>query len=150
MTAHYLFKTEPDEYSLDDLARDGTIRWDCIRNYGARNRLRECRPADLVLFYHSGRSPAVVGLARVASEPYPDPTQFDAEHEYADPKAKPEAPRWWSVDIEFVEAFAKPVSLAEMKAAAELADLEVLARQRLSVSLVSPDEFAWIVGRASG
>ncbi len=146
--AHYLFKSEPEDYSLEDLQRAGSVRWDSIRNYGARNRLKECVPGDLVLFYHSGRQPAVVGLARVTSTPYPDPTQFDESSDYYDAKAKRDSPRWWSVDIEYVETFANPTTLADMKVAPELEDLEVLQRQRLSVSLVSEAHFVWICERS--
>lgn len=143
---YFLFKTEPEDYSLGDLERDGSVRWDCIRNYGARNRLRECEPGDLVLMYHSGREPGIVGLARVASTPYPDPTQFDEASDYHDAKATAAAPRWWAVDIEFVEAFDRALALSEMKQNDELSDLEVLRRQRLSVSEVTAAQFGVLSG----
>lgn len=146
--AHYLFKSEPDDYSFDDLERDGQVRWDCIRNYGARNRLQKCEPDDVVLFYHSGRGPEIVGTARVVSEPYPDPTQFDENSDYFDPKATEEKPRWWAVDIAFSERFAQPVKLSTIKETEALSDLEVLRQARLSVSEVTPAEFETIVGLA--
>ncbi len=145
MAGIWLFKSEPDDYSLDDLRADGTVRWDSIRNYGARNRLRRCAPGDRVLFYHSGREPAVVGVAKVVSEAYPDPTQFDESSDYHDPKSDPDDPRWWAVDIEFVRAFDSPVTLQAMKQSSELEGMEVLRQSRLSVSEVQPGELEWIL-----
>lgn len=139
--AIWIFKSEPEEYSLHDLREAGEVRWDCIRNYGARNHLRRCRPGDLVLFYHSGKSPGIVGRAEVVSEPYPDPTQFDPESEYYDAKSPPDDPRWWSVDIAWMDELPRPVTLAAMKKTSALAELEVLRRARLSVSHVSADEY---------
>ncbi|MBT8098984.1 MAG: EVE domain-containing protein, partial [Gammaproteobacteria bacterium] len=102
--AYWLMKSEPDAYSIDDLERDGREMWDGIRNYQARNMMRDdMRPGDGVLFYHSScKIPAVVGIARVASEAYADPTQFDETSKYYDPKSDPADPRWCLVDIEFV------------------------------------------------
>jgi predicted RNA-binding protein with PUA-like domain len=139
--ANWLFKSEPDDFSIDDLREAGTTRWDSIRNYGARNRLKECVPGDRVLFYHSGRKASVVGVARVASKPYPDPLQFEPESDYCDPKSSPDDPKWWAVDIAFVRALDEPVTLKSMKAEEALSGLEVLAQPRLSVSRVGSAEF---------
>ncbi|QED29987.1 EVE domain-containing protein [Microvenator marinus] len=135
--AYWLFKTEPDEFSLEDLKKSETTRWDSIRNYGARNRLQECVPDDLVLFYHSGRNPAVVGIAKVVSDPYPDPLQFDPESDYFDAKATEKKPRWYAVDIAFERELDQPVTLDSMKDNEALSDLEVLGQPRLSVSRVT-------------
>ena len=96
MSRAWLVKSEPNAYSYDDLERDGRTMWDGVRNYQARNFMRdEMQVGDAVLFYHSNvAEPAVVGVARVASEPYPDPTQFDADDPHFDPKASEDAPRW--------------------------------------------------------
>lgn len=139
--AYWLFKSEPEEYSLDDLREAGQVRWDSIRNYGARNRLQECVPDDEVLFYHSGRKAGVVGVAKVVSEPYPDPTQFDPESDYYDEKASEAEPRWWAVDIAYVRHLDEPVTLKAMKADEALSELEVLRQARLSVSRVREEEW---------
>lgn len=136
----WLFKSEPEDYSLDDLRRDGSVRWDSIRNYQARNNIRQCRPGDLVLFYHSGKKPGIVGLARVCSDPYPDPTQFDETSDYYDPKSSPDDPRWTAVDIEFEAELDQPISLASLKR--DLPDMIVVRRGRLSVSPVTQAELA--------
>ena len=111
-------KSEPDVYSIDDLERDGREMWDSIRNYQARNMMRDdMRIGDEIFFYHSNcKEPAIVGIARVASKPYPDPTQFDPESKYFDPKSDKDDPRWILVDVEFVRKLNRPISLAEIKA----------------------------------
>ena len=147
--ANWIFKSEPEDYSFDDLVRDTAVRWDGIRNYGARNNVRACRPGDLVLFYHSGRNPSVVALARVTSEPYPDPTQFDAENDYADPKSDPDDPRWWSVDIEPDRPLEHPVSLANLKADPRFEDMLLVRRSRLSVSPVTDEQLRDILELAT-
>jgi predicted RNA-binding protein with PUA-like domain len=108
------------------------------------------RPGDRVLYYHSSiGTPAVVGVAEVASEPYPDPTQFDPDSEYFDPKATRESPRWMLVDVRPVKALPRPVSLAELKAVPELAEMRLLARgNRLSVMPVEESHFDLILGLA--
>lgn len=102
---YWLMKSEPDEASIDDLARAGTLPWTGVRNYQARNFMRDTmRPGDGVLFYHSScPEPGIAGLAEVCSLPYPDPTQFDPASPYYDAKSNPEAPRWSLVDVRFVE-----------------------------------------------
>src|SRR5690606_41914370 len=130
MARSWLIKNEPDCYSFQDLERDGVSPWEGVRNYQARNFMRDdMRSGDRVLYYHSSTgTPAVVGLAEVASEPYPDPTQFDPDSEYFDPKATPEAPRWMLVDFKPVEELPRAVSLAELKSVPELAEMRLLAR----------------------
>jgi predicted RNA-binding protein with PUA-like domain len=141
--AHYLMKSEPDVYSIDDLAKAGRGVWEGVRNYQARNTMREMRVGDLVLFYHSNAKPSgVAGVARVAREAYPDPFQFEPLSDYYDPKSKPEDPRWSCVDLEFVEKLPRVVSLAELKADAALEGMEVTRRgSRLSVCPVSATHY---------
>lgn len=136
----WLVKSEPDVFAFDDLVRapDHTTPWDGVRNYQARNYMRDdMRVGDVVLFYHSNANPAgVVGLAEVASEPYPDPTQFDAGSDYHDPASDRSAPRWWLVDVRATAPLARLVTLAELREDPVLAglDLPLLRRgNRLSV-----------------
>ncbi len=140
---HWLMKSEEDEYSIRDLRRDGRTRWVGVRNYEARNLMRdEMSEGDLILYYHSNARPSgVAGIARVASDAYPDPTQFDPDSRYHDPKATKEEPRWFLVDVEFVEAFDRVVSLREVKEAESLSDMVLVKRMRLSVQPVRPAEF---------
>lgn len=136
----WLIKSEPQDYSIADLERDGSTLWDGVRNYQARNFLRQMRPGDRVFFYHSNASPpGIVGLARIIQSHLVDPAQFDPNSPYFDPKASPEAPRWQTVKIEFVEVFPQLISLATLKkqfSAEEL--LLVRPGNRLSVMPVSP------------
>ena len=138
--AHWLMKSEPDAYSIDDLERDGREMWDGIRNYQARNMMRDDMAiGDEVFFYHSNcKVPAIVGISRIVSEPYPDPTQFDPDSKYYDPKSDPEDPRWCLVDVEFVRKLQQPITLAELKAHPGL-DGMILTRRgnRLSIMPVS-------------
>ena len=140
--ACWLMKSEPDAYSIDDLERDGREMWDGIRNYQARNMMRDdMRVGDEVFFYHSNcKDPAIVGLASVVSEPYPDPTQFDPDEKYFDPKSHLEDPRWVLVDVEFLRKLSRPISLAELKAQSGL-DGMILTRKgnRLSIMPVNDD-----------
>ncbi len=147
---HWLFKSEADVFSIDDLcaATRGTTHWDGVRNYQARNLLRdEIRKGDLVLYYHSSSEPTgVAGLARVARSGYPDPSQFDAKSPYHDPDSPADAPRWYCVDVKFVRRFERVVTLAELKADPALAGMMVLQRgARLSVQPVSPEHYARVV-----
>lgn len=144
-------KSEPDAYGYPHLEADGRTAWDGVRNYQARNYMRdEMRVGDRVFFYHSNvRPPGVVGLAEVASAPYPDPTQFDPEGRYYDPAATRDAPRWYLVDLVPLRPFPRTVTLAEMRGDPELASLLLLRRgNRLSVMPVGPGEAARIVERA--
>lgn len=114
---HWLIKSEPTSYSIDDLKREQKTPWTGVRNYTARNFMRDSmQPGDPVLFYHSSCPvPGVYGIARVASAPYADPTQFDPKSHYYDPKATKEKPIWYLVDIAFVKKLAEPVTLEQMK-----------------------------------
>lgn len=141
---HWLIKSEPDVFSIDDLARVKREPWNGVRNYQARNYMRDdMKPGDLALFYHSNATPpGVVGVARVASAPYPDSTQFDPASEYHDPKADPASPRWFLVDFEFVAKFPEPVSLQQMKDDPPLGGMIVLRKgTRLSITPVEPKHF---------
>ena len=141
--AYWLFKTEPDTYSIDDLAADGTGSWDGVRNYQARNRLRdEISAGDPVLIYHSScAEPAVVGLARVSGEAQPDPTQFVTGSDGFDPRASTDAPRWYQVELTFLEKFPRPLSLKTIKQNPDLADMELVTRSRLSIQKVTRQHF---------
>jgi len=153
MARCWLVKSEPDCYPYEQLEREGRTMWDGVRNYQARNFMRdEMRVGDPVLYYHSSTAvPGVVGLARVASEPYPDPTQFDAASEYYDPKATPENPRWHLVEFKPVRRLARPVTLAEMKRDPALAGMRLLQRgNRLSVMPVEPEHFARVLELGGG
>ncbi|MBU9224317.1 EVE domain-containing protein [Burkholderia multivorans] len=144
----WLMKSEPDEASIDDLAHapQRTLPWTGVRNYQARNFMRDTMTiGDGVLFYHSScPEPGIAGLAEVASTPYPDPTQFDPKSPYYDPKSSPESPRWLLVDVRFVKK-TPLVSLAALREHDELADMRVLARgNRLSITPVTRAEWKFI------
>jgi predicted RNA-binding protein with PUA-like domain len=134
--AYWLVKSEPDVYGIDDLKRDNSAMWDGVRNYQARNYMRDgmC-VGDQVFFYHSScAEPGIAGIARVASKPYPDPTQFDRRSEYYDPKSDPEEPRWFLVDLAFVRKLKRVVTLTELKERSGLEDMALTRRgNRLSV-----------------
>ena len=140
-TYAWLMKSEPSEVSVDDvLNMDGhKVGWFGVRNYQARNFMRDkCKIGDPVLFYHSScAQPGIVGIGRIASEPYPDPTQFDASSEYFDAKSTREAPRWVQVDVEVLHKVAL-VTLADLRKIPECADMAVLRKgNRLSITPVS-------------
>lgn len=140
----WLMKTEPDVYSIDDLERDGSTSWEGVRNFQARNLLRdEIRKGDLVLFYHSvAKEKGVAGIARVVRAGYPDPHAFDKRSRYHDPKSKRQDPTWWAVDVEFVEKFPNVVTLDTLKKTKELAGMMVAKRgARLSVQPVEKEHF---------
>ena len=142
---YWLFKSEPDEYSIDDLASEptGIGRWDGIRNYQARNLLRDqVKENDLVLFYYSScKVPGVAGIAKVVKAAYPDPSQFDPGSAYYDPKATADKPRWLCVDVSFVEKFSDVVTLKMLKTQPALADMVLLKQGRLSIQPVSVKEY---------
>lgn len=140
---HWLMKSEPDVFSIDDLAKAKTTFWDGVRNYQARNLMRDdMKPGDLVLFYHSNaKPPAVAGVAEVIKSARPDPSQFDPKSEKFDPGATKEEPRWFGVDIKFSRKFASPVALDTIKASPLLANMVLVKRSRLSVQPVSDAEF---------
>lgn len=141
---HWLIKSEPDVFSIDDLARVNSEPWTGVRNYQARNYMwRDMKPGDMALFYHSNaKPPGIAGIAKVAGSPYPDPTQFDAKSEYFDPKATTEHPRWWLVDFEFVARFEELLPLDSLKQDPALADMMVCQKgTRLSITPVEAGHF---------
>lgn len=146
---YWLMKCEPAAYTIDDLARDGVSGWEGVRNYQARNFMRDqMKPGDGVLFYHSScAEPGIAGLAEVASAPYPDPTQFDPKSDYHDPAAKKDAPRWFLVDVR-ARKKTRLVSIAELREHKALAGMVVLRRgNRLSITPVSPAQWRYITTR---
>ncbi len=150
---YWLFKTEPESYSIDDLQRDGSTFWDGVRNYQARNMLRDdIKPGDGVLFYHSNAEPpAVAGTASVTREGYPDHTQFEAGHRKFDPASKPDAPRWYMVDIAFDQKFAQPLTLESLRGIEALQGMELLRKgSRLSVQPVTETEWKTVLAIAGG
>ena len=149
----WLLKSEPGTFSFDDLlaAPGRTTPWDGVRNYQARNFMRDqMQPGDPVLFYHSGTTPpGVVGVAEVASEPYPDPSQFDPASRYYDAASSRAAPRWQLVDVRGVRALPRMVSLEAIKAHPELHSMEVARRgSRLSITPVAPEHHERILAMA--
>jgi predicted RNA-binding protein with PUA-like domain len=147
MPRYWLFKTEPDTYGIDDLQREQRCGWEGIRNYQARNRLRdEVRKGDSVLIYHSSCAvPAVVGLAEVVSDAAADPSQFHPESPYFDPKSDPAAPRWVLVEVAWRETFPHPLSLKAIKDDARFEQMELISRGRLSIQTVPADCFRAII-----
>lgn len=142
MARCWLMKSEPDVYSIEDLERDGETCWEGVRNYQARNLMREMEVGDRVLFYHSNaKPPGVAGLARVSKAAYPDPFSWQPGHKYFDPKSSEEEPRWWMVDIEYIDTLPRFVPLEELKEAEGLEDMVVTKRSRLSVQPVQPEEY---------
>ena len=137
-------KSEPDVYSIDDLQRDGQEMWDSIRNYQARNMMRDdMRIGDPIFFYHSScKEPGVVGIAEVASKPYPDPVQFDKQSRYFDAKSDPDNPRWILVDVKFVRKLKRNVTLTEIKAEKGLADM-ILTRKGNRLSIMPVEKKHW-------
>lgn len=141
---YWLFKSEPNCYSIDDLKRDGAEPWDGIRNYQARNMLRDdVKMGDKVLFYHSScPEPGVVGVCEVVKEGYPDHTAFDPNSEHPDPKSDPENPRWFMVDVKFETKFKNLVPLAQIKEMSEFSGMRLIQRgNRLSLFPVEPEHF---------
>jgi predicted RNA-binding protein with PUA-like domain len=143
--AYWLFKSEPDVYSIDDLRRDGSTTWDGVRNYQARNSQLKMKKGELGLFYHSRSTPPVVaGICRVSAKAVPDLTAFDPEARYYDPKSDPDNPRWYNVQVEYVCHLPRPVSLAEIKDTRSLQKMVLVNNSRLSVQPVTPAAFATI------
>jgi predicted RNA-binding protein with PUA-like domain len=143
----FLLKSEPEAFSIDDLQKKGRSGWDGVRNFVARNVMRDQMAVDdLAFFYHSScEPPGVVGLCRVVQTGLPDPTQFDPHSKYYDPKAQPDAPRWIMVEVEFVEKFPRMATLAELKAEPALAEMLVTRPVRLSVQPVERPHFAHVM-----
>jgi predicted RNA-binding protein with PUA-like domain len=146
---YWLMKSEPSEFSIDDLVRDGSVPWFGVRNYQARNFMRDqMKVGDGVLFYHSScPEPGIAGVAEIGRLAYPDATQFDPDGKYFDPKATPERPRWFNVDVKVVRK-TRLMPLSEIRAYPELANMRVLARgNRLSITPVDPDEWRFILSK---
>jgi len=139
----WLMKSEPETFSIDDLERKGCEPWDGVRNYQARNFMREMAVGDLVIFYHSNaKPPGAAGIGRIGREAYPDPTQFDKKSKHYDPKSNKDDPRWSLVDVEFVEKFATEISLQALKDDPALKDMLVNQKgSRLSVQPVDKKHF---------
>lgn len=149
---YWLMKSEPDVFSIGDLKKRGRSPWDGVRNYTARNYMKdEMAIDDLVLFYHSNATPpGIAGVARVCSATYPDPTQFDPKSEYFDPKSTEAAPRWWLIDVEFVEQLPRFLPLPALRDTPELEGMVLLRKgMRLSVQPVEKSHFQWAL-RAGG
>jgi predicted RNA-binding protein with PUA-like domain len=145
---YWLMKSEPSVYSIDDLARDKRTPWNGVRNYQARNFMRdEMQQGDRVLFYHSNcDEPGIVGIAEVCSKAYPDASQFDRKSKYFDATSKPENPRWLNVDIKFVKKTGV-LSLDDMRRHKALAGMRILQRgNRLSITPVDAKEWKFIAG----
>lgn len=142
-TQYWLMKSEPYVFSIDDLNETDTEPWDGIRNYEARNTMRDdMKVGDKVLFYHSNvRPPVIAGTMEVASEPYPDPTQFDPESDYFDEKSSEDDPTWQLVDVKFLQKFDEPVTRDAIKKEPELQDMVLLNRFRLSITPVTEAEW---------
>jgi predicted RNA-binding protein with PUA-like domain len=154
MTQYWLMKSEPDECSIDDAlaAPKATVPWTGVRNYQARNFMRDgMQVGDGVLFYHSScPEPGIAGIARVASTTRPDPTQFDAKSPYFDAASKPDAPRWLLLDVQALRK-TRLIGLPELRDTPELADMVVLKRgNRLSITPVSPEHWKLIIDKLAG
>lgn len=145
---HWLLKSEPDVFSIHDLARarGRTTGWEGVRNYQARNLLRAMKKGDLAIFYHSNASPpAAVGIVTVVREAYPDSSAWDPTSDYHDPKASPDNPVWSMVDVKLVAIFPREIPLDELRGVKALAGMELLRRgSRLSVTPVTPAQFRTI------
>lgn len=144
---HWLMKSEPSDFSIEDLARVRTEPWTGVRNYQARNFMRQMQVGDGVLFYHSNTDvPGIYGIAEVACTAYPDPTQFKKSSKYFDPKATHEQPRWELVDVSFVRQLAAPISLERIRAQAEaLGDEFALIRKGSRLSVLPVTAAQWKV-----
>ena len=145
---HWLMKSEPDAFSIDDLKRKKREAWDGVRNYQARNYMRDgMRVGDTVFFYHSNCAvPGIVGIAEVATDAYPDPSQFDPKSKYFDPGSSRDNPRWMLVDVKFVKKLKRTISLDELKNHPALAGMPLLRKgNRLSVMPVDAAHWKYIL-----
>ena len=147
MPRYWLFKTEPDSFSIDDLERVGREEWSGVRNFQARNLMREMQIGDLGFFYHSStKPPGIAGVCEVVATAHPDSTQFERASEYYDPSSKRDDPKWWCVDVGFVRRLPRFVTLEELRAIPALAFMPLLRKgQRLSVQTVSPQDWKRIL-----
>lgn len=151
--AHWLFKSEPDTFGIDDLKSRGAKgeHWDGVRNYQARNMLRdEVKKGDLLFFYHSNCDvPGIVGVAEVIKAAFPDPTQFNPDSKYYDPKATPDNPRWFCPQVKFHSKFKSTISLEQLKQIPALEDMALVRKgNRLSIMPVSDAQWKFIMGLA--
>lgn len=149
---YWLMKSEPEAFSIDDLQAmpEQTEHWDGVRNYQARNMLRdEMKKGDLVFFYHSNcPQPAIVGIMQVVREGYPDFTAFDPNSKHFDPHSDPDKPRWMMVDVRFVRTLKRPIPLSELRQYHELAGMQLLRKgNRLSITPLSEEQWAFILSR---
>lgn len=147
---YWLMKSEPDVFSFNDLKVKKKTLWDGVRNYTARNHMmKDMRVGDVVLFYHSNANPsAVAGLAKITAPAQPDPSAFDPSSEYYDEKSTPEKPRWFGVEVSYLNDLPREVSLAEIKKNPKLKKMTLLQHSRLSVQPVTPAEFETILKMA--
>lgn len=145
--AYWLMKSEPETFGIHHLKARGTALWDGVRNYQARNFLRQMEIGDQAFFYHSNcKVPGIVGVMSISKGGYPDPTQFDAEHKYYEPKAILDNPRWTGVDVTFVEQWPDVLSLTALRDIPELAELALLKKgNRLSLMPVTPEQWQAIL-----
>jgi predicted RNA-binding protein with PUA-like domain len=147
-TQYWLMKSEPDAFSIDDLKRKGQEHWDGVRNYQARNFMRDgMRVGDKVFFYHSNcADPGIVGIAEVATDAYPDPSQFDPKSKYFDAGSSRDNPRWMLVDVKFVKKLKHTITLKQLQADPALADMALVRKgNRLSVMPVGAEEWRHIL-----
>jgi predicted RNA-binding protein with PUA-like domain len=147
---YWLMKSEPDVFGIDDLknAPGKTEPWDGVRNYQARNMMRnEMKPGDLAFFYHSNcKEPGIAGIMKIVREAYPDSTAYDPDAMYYDPKSDPDKPRWYRVDVRYVRKLKRVITLSELKVHPELTDLPLLRRgNRLSIMPVSRQQWECIL-----
>jgi predicted RNA-binding protein with PUA-like domain len=147
---YWLMKSEPDVFGIDDLknAPGKTDPWDGVRNYQARNMMRnEMKPGDLAFFYHSNcKEPGIAGIMKIVREAYPDSTAYDPDAMYYDPKSDPDKPRWYRVDVRYVRKLKRVITLSELKVHPELTDLPLLRRgNRLSIMPVSRQQWECIL-----
>ena len=148
---YWLMKSEPDVFGIEHLRErpDQIEPWDGVRNYQARNMLRDqMQVGDLAFFYHSNcKPPGIVGIMEIVRSGYPDPTQFDPDSDYYDPKSDPANPRWFLVDVQFRRQFKRMITLDELKSHPQLADLAVVRKgNRLSINPVDKEQWDFIVG----
>ncbi len=143
--SYWLLKSEPTTYPLEQLKKDKRTAWTGVRNYQARNFMMDMHEGDLCVFYHSGDKKECVGVAKVMGETYPDPTQFDANSHYFDPKATKDKPRWMLVDVAYDKTFKRPVTLSEVKNDPGLRGMMLARSTRLSVQPVSQKHFEYML-----
>lgn len=149
---YWLFKTEPDVFGIDHLRSDKQAVWDGVRNYTARNYLRDdVKQGDQVLIYHSScKLTGIAGLATISKAGYPDPAQYNPESDYFDPKASHDNPRWFCVDVAFKQQFTRVLPLKTLKTTEALGNMVLLKQSRLSVSPVTENEYRLILDLVAG